>query len=122
MRFSVRRISLSCGIISFLIFLDILHRGLQREIQHSDARVVQRRDVSPGTVGHQLCNGNDSISCQTTNKTASTDRAIIHENDTLRSTTLEDVFISVKTTKKYHKSRVSLQVGTWFRLAPQQVN
>lgn len=34
---------------------------------------------------------------------------------------LDDIFISVKTTKKYHDSRLRLIVETWFQLARDQV-
>lgn len=36
------------------------------------------------------------------------------------STTLHDVFISVKTTKHYHKSRLLIILKTWFQLAKAQ--
>ena len=32
--------------------------------------------------------------------------------------TLDDIFISVKTSGKYHKSRLSSILDTWFSLAP----
>ena len=35
---------------------------------------------------------------------------------------LEDIFISVKTTKRYHSSRLDIILGTWFTLAPKQVS
>lgn len=35
---------------------------------------------------------------------------------------LNDVFISVKTTKKYHESRLDVIVRTWFVLAREQVS
>lgn len=38
------------------------------------------------------------------------------------TTTLGDIFISVKTTKKNHDNRVELILGTWHQLAKQQVN
>lgn len=36
-------------------------------------------------------------------------------------TKLDDVFISVKTTKHYHNLRLSIIVKTWFQLAKNQV-
>ncbi|KAF2903061.1 hypothetical protein ILUMI_03117 [Ignelater luminosus] len=36
------------------------------------------------------------------------------------TTTLDDVFISVKTTKHYHKSRLPIILTTWFQLAKEQ--
>lgn len=34
---------------------------------------------------------------------------------------LDDIFISVKTTKKFHDSRLKMLVKTWFQLAKEQV-
>lgn len=34
---------------------------------------------------------------------------------------LDDIFISVKTTKDYHDTRLSMIVKTWFQLAKDQV-
>lgn len=36
--------------------------------------------------------------------------------------TLDDVFISVKTTKQFHESRLDVIIKTWFTLAPKQVS
>lgn len=38
------------------------------------------------------------------------------------TTELDDLFISVKTTKSYHDSRLSLIIKTWFQLAKSQVS
>lgn len=37
-------------------------------------------------------------------------------------TTLDDVFISVKTTKNFHATRLDVIIKTWFTLAREQVN
>lgn len=37
------------------------------------------------------------------------------------STNLDDVFVSVKTTKHYHHSRLPAIIGTWFQFAKDQV-
>ncbi|XP_005093003.1 beta-1,3-N-acetylglucosaminyltransferase manic fringe [Aplysia californica] len=39
----------------------------------------------------------------------------------LRETELSDVFVSVKTTLKYHKSRIQLILKTWYLLAREQI-
>ncbi|XP_069970134.1 fringe glycosyltransferase isoform X1 [Penaeus vannamei] len=36
------------------------------------------------------------------------------------TTSLDDIFISVKTTKKFHKERLEILLRTWFKLAPRQ--
>jgi hypothetical protein len=38
------------------------------------------------------------------------------------STDLNDVFISVKTTKSYHDNRLAMIIKTWFQLAKNQVS
>lgn len=38
------------------------------------------------------------------------------------TTELNDIFISVKTTKNYHDSRLALIIKTWFQLAKEQVS
>ena len=38
------------------------------------------------------------------------------------TTTLDDLFISVKTTKNFHNSRLDVIIRTWFTLARDQVN
>lgn len=38
------------------------------------------------------------------------------------TTSLDDIFISVKTTKKFHKERLEILLRTWFKLAPRQVS
>lgn len=37
------------------------------------------------------------------------------------ATTLDDVFISVKTTRSYHSNRLPIILKTWFQLAKKQV-
>lgn len=39
-----------------------------------------------------------------------------------QTTELDDVFISVKTTKNYHDTRLSMIIKTWFQLAKDQVS
>lgn len=38
------------------------------------------------------------------------------------TTELDDIFISVKTTKNYHDTRLALIIKTWFQLARDQVS
>lgn len=38
------------------------------------------------------------------------------------TTNLNDIFISVKTTKIYHDTRLDIIIKTWFQLAPDQVS
>ncbi|KAK4286647.1 hypothetical protein Pmani_040263 [Petrolisthes manimaculis] len=37
-------------------------------------------------------------------------------------TQLDDIFISVKTTRTFHRTRLDLLLKTWFQLAPKQVS
>lgn len=43
------------------------------------------------------------------------------DTPTPRTTDLDDIFISVKTTKDYHDSRLNMIVKTWFQLSKDQV-
>lgn len=38
------------------------------------------------------------------------------------TTTLNDIFMTVKTTKLYHDTRLALIIKTWFQLAKEQVS
>lgn len=38
------------------------------------------------------------------------------------TTSLNDIFITVKTTKLYHDTRLALIIKTWFQLAKEQVS
>lgn len=40
---------------------------------------------------------------------------------TLESLELKDIFIAVKTTKKYHRTRLELLIETWISEAKEQV-
>lgn len=41
---------------------------------------------------------------------------------TVPTVELDDIFISVKTTKDYHDTRLSMIIKTWFQLAKDQVS
>ncbi|XP_041466757.1 beta-1,3-N-acetylglucosaminyltransferase radical fringe-like [Lytechinus variegatus] len=45
---------------------------------------------------------------------------IVLQREKYRQTELNDVFIGVKTTEKYHSTRLQLILDTWFSLAPEQ--
>ena len=49
----------------------------------------------------------------------------VHQNQIVklsgRSTSLEDIFISIKTTAKYHKTRLNILLDTWISRAKNQV-
>ena len=48
-------------------------------------------------------------------------RPLIHQPHQVNNRTLQDVFISVKTTKKYHYPRLIIQLETWASLVRSQV-
>ena len=136
MRFSLRKFVLSCLLVTLVFVLDVVHRSIRRELQHSDTlgfQRVQQRDVS---AGEQILENGAEANNRTRNSRIITKR----ENRSIRSrsmpiddnhradnqkkkrnSTLDDIFISVKTTKNFHESRVSLQLETWFNLAKEQV-
>lgn len=49
-------------------------------------------------------------------------RTLFMNNQRRLQTELKDIFISVKTTGKFHKTRVEVLLKTWFGLAADQVN
>ena len=49
-------------------------------------------------------------------------RALEHKNSNSRQTELSDIFISVKTTQKFHEDRLKLLLDTWFMLARDVVS
>lgn len=49
------------------------------------------------------------------------DNAVTESTKDEPTTTLDDIFISVKTAKTYHESRLALILRTWFQLAKDQV-
>lgn len=57
----------------------------------------------------------------TLNDEVSYNQIQILNTPTPRMTDLDDIFISVKTTKDYHVSRLNMIVKTWFQLSKDQV-
>ena len=53
---------------------------------------------------------------------SSRDYTNTHGTELVSNIDLDDIFISVKTTKKYHNERLKLIVETWFQLARDQVS
>lgn len=53
---------------------------------------------------------------------SSKDYTNTHGTEWTSNIDLDDIFISVKTTKKYHNTRLKLIVETWFQLARDQVS
>lgn len=51
-----------------------------------------------------------------------TTRGVRSNNAPVKNITLDDIFISVKTTKHYQYSRLPIILKTWFQLAKKQVN
>ena len=129
-RLSLRKLVLSCLLITLIVVLDVIHRSLRRELQHSDTLRLQRRIhqryVSSSELLQNGTQGSNSTKYQHGDQTVQNEAIkIVHkaiEYEKKRNSTLDDVFISVKTTKKFHESRVSLQLETWFNLAREQVS
>ena len=48
-------------------------------------------------------------------------RPALHKIKLKKSVGLDDVFISVKTSKKFHSTRLKIILETWFNLAPNKV-
>jgi len=48
-------------------------------------------------------------------------RPALHKISSRKFGGLDDIFISVKTSKKFHSSRLKIILETWFNLAPHKV-
>lgn len=48
-------------------------------------------------------------------------RPALHKVNSRKFAGLDDVFISVKTSKKFHSTRLKIILETWFNLAPNKV-
>ena len=126
MRFSLRKIVLTGLLVTLIVILDIAHRIIRKDLQHSDASRLQlriQRNVSlkealPKYNVTATDKNNSTNTGQVTEKNATQSKNRV---DTKRNSTLDDIFISVKTSNKFHESRVSLQLETWFILAKHQV-
>lgn len=90
---------------------------------HNPRRVIspnQAINLSAGIIGRNGLKGKALFDDRSAKK--KTSREFRTENDKRsNNTTLEDLFISVKTTGHYHASRVSILVDTWFQNAWKQV-
>ena len=90
---------------------------------HNPRRVIspnQAVNLSAGIIGRNGLKGKALFDDRSAKK--KTSREFRTENDKRsNNTTLEDLFISVKTTGHYHASRVSILVDTWFQNAWKQV-
>ena len=82
-------------------------------INNSGFRIVKRSLMQNGTFENQAVH-----SLGASKKVTKQDILIKHE---AHSTELSDVFISVKTTYKYHRQRLDLLLDTWWILAIDQV-
>jgi len=92
---------------------------------HNPRRVIspnQAVNLSAGIIGRNGHEGKALFDDRSAKKKTNLSREFRTENhNRSNNTTLEDLYISVKTTLHYHASRVSILVGTWFQNAWKQV-
>ena len=81
-----------------------------RSIEDSKVEAQKNRDALSANNDNSV-NGSDKPSL------ISDDKREIHKFNT----SLSDLFISVKTTKKFHSTRLDIILKTWFNLAEDQV-
>lgn len=88
----------------------------------NDTRFADEQDGS--SVGKSEMSSNDLH----TRTTDSKDKTVFERrwdglsaSRTVESLELKDVFIAVKTTKKYHRTRLELLIETWISEAKEQV-
>lgn len=92
---------------------------------HNPLRVIGRNqdiNLSAGIIGQKELKGKTTFY----DRSAKMETNLSHEFRTenrrrSNDTTLEDLFISVKTTGDYHVPRVSILLDTWFQTARKQV-
>lgn len=92
------------------------------EVSANETQSADEQDRS--SVGKSEVTSNDVNKGTTDSK----DKTVLGRNGggqsgfrTLESLELKDIFIAVKTTKKYHRSRLELLIETWISEAKEQV-
>lgn len=85
------------------------HDRQQNHILHEDTNAIQE----PHRMSHRL---KEYQTQQNFNE------IFVTETTKEPSTTLDDIFISVKTAYTYHENRLALILRTWFQLAKTQVS
>ena len=75
-------------------------------------------DEEENTLAGSLMNDNEIVEISTALDGA---LSMTTTTKTKPHTTLDDIFISVKTTKNFHASRLDFIIKTWFTLAREQV-
>ena len=92
---------------------------------HNPRHVISPNQVvnlSAGIIGRNGLKGKALFDDRSAKKKTNLSREFRTENRRRsKNTTLEDLFISVKTTGDYHVPRVSILVDTWFQIARNQV-
>lgn len=92
---------------------------------HNPLRVIGRNqtiNLSAGIIGPKGLKGKARFYDQSAKKQTNLSHEFRTENRRRSNdTTLEDLFISVKTTGDYHVPRVSILLDTWFQTARKQV-
>jgi fringe protein len=94
-------------------------RSISKDYDGINSNVVLPGAADPGA-GHERRNGKFASK---TNSSDTNYNNVVLATGTSRpvGTQLSDVFISVKTTRNYHKWRLPVILKTWFQLAKDQV-
>ena len=133
MRFPFRRLVFSILAVIFICLVDIVHKGVinNEEIQPRGVNVskhVEAQKLEKSVDGSQHVRSNLKLrmfseQMLANNHTEQTGNSFdVFTSKESKPTMLNDVYISVKTTKKFHDSRLDLILRTWFKLAQSQVS
>lgn len=87
-------------------------------------REVSFQERAPRSIQDDVDSQNDILRIVASNKHTAKDSGAQngYYNNNTQSTSLDDLFISVKTTKSFHQSRLNIILKTWFVLAREQVS
>ncbi|XP_014679590.1 PREDICTED: beta-1,3-N-acetylglucosaminyltransferase lunatic fringe-like, partial [Priapulus caudatus] len=108
------------GSVADCAFSPISH---QFKTQQTQSKLHSDEDVKPLSekYGQEATEKHEHVSrVLSTLKTITDARVAMEQKNESRSTRLDDIFLSVKTTYKFHETRLRMIVDTWFRLAPHQ--
>ena len=90
----------------------------------SNETILHQRAVPHKTVAQHhidIVNSNTNSQFNPKQRSIPQDDPFIIQDDVSRITQIQDVFISIKTTGKYHEERVDIILETWWMFAQDQV-
>ncbi len=133
MRVPLRRLVLSILAVILICLIDAVHKGVvnNAEIEARPFHGVEHVEApDPGkSDGNQHVRTNLKLN-MLSDQMLTSNRTVHHNGNSfdvststeIKPTMLNDIYISVKTTQKFHKARLDLILRTWYKLAQSQVS